>query len=253
MGNGNTKKLNKRLYMILFVINLIISFEVCAEEFIDIEDNGAKTAFINISIGSSNFGKVNIRQKIIPVQNFKTRNIVKQKFDFSCGSAVTATLLRYYLNINTTEEQVMNGLFQVGDLEKIIERKGFSLLDIKRLAQALGLKATGYRTDIVGLITIGKPAIVAVRIGNYKHFVIFRNIYKGRVFIADPALGNMIISIEDFQRMWIDNIALVIESDNPNESYVKLKKDEMIWVNSESLRNALLLQSIQTFKSFNEF
>lgn len=233
----------------LFLI-LFYSFSFCEEY----SDNKEPKAKINLSIGTNFGGKVTIRPVVRPVQYYKDKNIVKQKYDFSCGSAVASTILKYYLNLNdVSEEVVLNGLFQVGDLKKIVERKGFSLLDIKKLFEAMGYKATGYKTDILGLISLGKPAIVAITIGKYKHFVIFRGVYKEKVFLADPALGNTIVSWEEFQKIWVDNIALVVETENVNENFSKIKKEDIFSVSSESIRNSLFIQTIPLFKSFNEF
>lgn len=236
---------------------IIIIFLMCASiiftKYSYGEESEHKEAEINLSIGTPSGGKVTIRPVLKPLQYFKEKGIVKQKYDFSCGSAATSTVLKYYLNLNLTEEQVINGLFQVGDVKKIVERKGFSLLDIKKLIEALGYKATGYKTDLIGLASLQKPAIVAIKIGNYKHFVIFRGIYKGRVFISDPALGHTLLSIDDFQNMWVDNIALVISGNNENKNFLTIKKEDLFWVNADVIRNSIFIRSIPMFKSFNEF
>ncbi len=230
-----------------------IKILLIATSFLFISTSNAEEAKINLSIGTPIGGKTTIRPAVKPLQYFKDKDIVKQKFDFSCGSAATSTILRYYLNLNLTEEQVVNGLFQVGDVRKIIERKGFSLLDIKRLFEALGFSATGYKTDIIGLVSLQRPAIVAIKIGNYKHFVVFRGIYKGRVFLSDPALGHTLLSIEDFQKMWVDNVALVISGNNSNPTFLKIKEEDLFWVSSDTIRSSIFIRTIPIFKSFSEF
>lgn len=245
-GNKYKRMKNNILILIFFVIIFNIKTILAAEE--------TQLAKLNLSIGTPGGGKITIRPIVKPIQYFKDKEIVKQKYDFSCGSAAASTILKYYLNIdNVTEEIVMNGLFQVGNIEKIIERKGFSLLDMKKLFEALGYRATGYRTDIIGLVSLGKPAILAIKIGTYQHFVIFRGIHKGRVFLADPALGNTLLSIEEFQSMWVDNVALVVYSDKVNENFTKIKKEDLLFVPAENLRNSIFFQTIPTFRSFSEF
>lgn len=231
----------------------LIKSGLMAASFLFFSISNAEEAKINLSIGTPVGGKITIRPAIKPLQYFKDKDIIKQKFDFSCGSAATSTLLKYYLNLDLSEEQIVNGLFQVGDVKKIIERKGFSLLDIKKLMEALGFSASGYKTDLIGLVSLQKPAIVAIKIGNYKHFVVFRGIYKGRVFLSDPAFGHTLLSVEDFQKMWINNVALVISSNNSNPDFLKIKEEELFWVSSDTIRSSIFIRSIPMFKSFNEF
>ncbi|WP_200762612.1 C39 family peptidase [Nitrosophilus alvini] len=203
---------------------------------------------------SGKFGTIVVRPKVKSATELKTKNIVKQKHDFSCGSAAVATLFKYYLNDPVTEEQVIKGLFHFGNKKKIIENRGFSLLDIKKLANALGYKVGGYKTDVEGLVTLGKPAIVTIVIGNYKHFVVFRGVHKNRVFLADPALGNTIVSVKKFEKMWYKNIALIIEpKGNRKLDKLAISDEDLVWVRSDAIRNSLFLQQIQSFKSNTEF
>lgn len=212
-----------------------------------------KKAVVNVKIGSINGINIVLRTKVKPFYSFKFKNIVKQKLDFSCGSASVATLLNYFLNYPISEEKVVNDLFKVGNVKKIIERKGFSLLDIKRYFGYLGYKAVGYKTDVKGLVSFKKPAIVTIVIGKYKHFVIFKGVYKGRVFLADPALGSMILPIEEFEKMWYKNIALVVEPNKNIGDRLKIRKDEMLWVNSSKIREAVFYSTLPIFKSPSEF
>ena len=56
----------------------------------------------------------------------KNRNVVRQQYDYSCGSAALTTLLDFYLGRNFQERQVMEGLLRFGETERIVERRGFS-------------------------------------------------------------------------------------------------------------------------------
>lgn len=173
-----------------------------------------------------------------PQSYLKEKHLVKQELDFSCGSAAVATIFNYYLGEHVTEKDVIEGLFKVGNVKKIIKRKAFSLLDIKKFAEYRGYKAVGYRTDVKGLVKLGKPAIVTLELGNYKHFVVFRGVRKGRVFLADPALGNTILSVEEFERMWYKKIALVIEpKEEPKNNKLAITDEDMQWVQEEKVRS----------------
>ena len=83
-------------------------------------------------------------------------------------------------------------------------RQGFSLLDLKRFVDNRGYQGVGYGNlelkDLGGLA----PIIVAVSPLGYNHFLVFRGQVGDRVVLADPAFGNRTMSVEKFQRIWID-------------------------------------------------
>ena len=48
------------------------------------------------------------------------------------------------------------------------------------------------------------PLMVAVNALGYNHFVVFRGVMGDRVLVDDPAWGNRTMTIDKFQRMWLD-------------------------------------------------
>jgi uncharacterized protein len=48
------------------------------------------------------------------------------------------------------------------------------------------------------------PLMVPVNALGYNHFVVFRGVIGDRVLVADPAWGNRTMTIDKFQRMWLD-------------------------------------------------
>ncbi len=196
------------------------------------------------------FGSFKIYPHVETSKSVNSKHLVRQKMDFSCGSAATATIYNYYLNDPLTEDQVINGLFRFGNKMKIIQNKGFSLLDIKKLSNALGYKVNGYKLDLDSLAEMGKPAIVTITIGNYKHFVVFRGLYKGRVFIADPALGNTILPRDEFDKIWYKHIALIIERKRRGVNRLALTEEDMKWIGNTMLRNYIFEYNLPSFRSF---
>ena len=148
--------------------------------------------------------------------DLRGEHVVIQHRDFSCGASSLATILRYYLEQQVHELDVINGLLEVakqhGTLEKIIERRGFSLLDLKAYAEALGFKSAGYRLDYQDLVELGIPAIVPIIPNGYKHFVVFRGADENFVYLADPSFGNLVESVAQFKHEWYGytNVALVV-------------------------------------------
>lgn len=68
----------------------------------------------------------------------KDEGVVRQQYDFSCGSASLTTVLQEYIGLKVSEPDAMNGMLRYGETEKIVERRGFSLLDMKRYTAQIG-------------------------------------------------------------------------------------------------------------------
>lgn len=48
------------------------------------------------------------------------------------------------------------------------------------------------------------PIMVPINALGYNHFVVFRGVIGNRVLVADPAWGNRTMTLDKFQRMWLD-------------------------------------------------
>ncbi len=181
--------------------------------------------------------------KIEPVSEIKFRSIVRQAYDYSCGSAALVTVLNSDLGIMVTEQQAMEGMLELGEKEKIAERRGFSLLDMKRYVASLGKKSDGFRGEIADLMELKTPAIVPIDYAGFKHFVVFRGIRNGLVFIADPSAGRIVFSLQEFSEWWDRNTLFVIYRDD-DDSYPKklaLTDQELGVVDTDFVQNAAIL------------
>ena len=94
---------------------------------------------------------------------------------------------------------------------KVKVRGGFSLLDLKRYADASGLQGTGYMEVGFEQLIDMAPAIVPIVTRGYPHFVVVRGLAGGKVLIADPAFGNRTTDVQSFQTAWQGKIAFVVE------------------------------------------
>lgn len=148
---------------------------------------------------------------IKPAVEDQFRGIVRQAYDYSCGSAALTTLLNGYVGTQLTEQQTMNGLLRFGEYQRIIERRSFSLLDMKRFVTALGLESGGYRGEFSDLVNQGQPAIVPISYAGFKHFVVYKGYKDGRVYVADPALGNISFDEVRFKEVWENNTLFLIQ------------------------------------------
>jgi len=147
----------------------------------------------------------------VPITSLKEarfKRVVKQEFDFSCGSAALATLLSYHYEMPISETAVFTEMFKVGDQARI-EKYGFSLLDMKEYLDHHDLRADGFRVTLDRLAELGVPAITLIQTQGYKHFVVVKGVRAGRVLIGDPARGTRTVPYAEFVSMW-NGIAFVI-------------------------------------------
>lgn len=155
-------------------------------------------------------GPITQSVKIEPHSELKYRHIVHQAFDYSCGSAALVTILNYHLGLTVSEQQAMEGMMERGEKEKIIARRGFSLLDMKRYVASLNIDSAGFRAEIKDLLTLEHPAIVPIDYAGAKHFVVLRGVRDGLVFIADPSAGNIVFSLKEFATLWDRNTLFIV-------------------------------------------
>lgn len=141
------------------------------------------------------------------------RTVVRQRFDFSCGSAAVATLLTYQFGVPTSEMTPFQTMWDAGDKAKI-RKFGFSLLDMKNYLASRGYAAQGYRLDVSDIRSLQRPMIALITIKGYTHFVVIKGARNGKILIGDPARGLLTVPELDFKANW-SGIALIV-SDNPD-------------------------------------
>src|SRR6186997_197835 len=157
-----------------------------------------------IAIGGSN---LRVEPPARSMKDLRDQNVVKQRFDFSCGAAALATLMRHGFGQSITEGQILDGLFDLpSEAEKAQRRRtGFSLLDLQRVAQAQGYDAQGFRLEPEQLPMLGGPVIVFIEPRGYKHFAVLRGVRGGRVYLADPSRGNIRMPVYAFLDTWLQD------------------------------------------------
>jgi len=176
---------------------------------------------------------------IEPQSEIKFHNIVHQAYDYSCGSAALTTVINNYLGIKVTEQQAMEGMLEHGEREKIIERRGFSLLDMKRYVATLGSDSGGFRAEIKDLAELKEPGIVPIDYAGFKHFVVFRGLRDGRVFLADPAMGHIVFSISEFESLWDRNTLFLVypsKTQGQTKNLLALNDQEMGVIDMDLVR-----------------
>ena len=142
--------------------------------------------------------------RVRSMKALRDTNVVRQRYDFSCGAAALATLLRYGFGDPATEQDLLEQLFGLlTDQEKVTSRKeGFTLRDLQRVALVRRFKAEGFRIEPEDLAKISGPVLVYIEPRGYKHFAVLRGVKGGRVYLADPARGNIRMPLYAFVETW---------------------------------------------------
>ncbi|TCV91428.1 hypothetical protein EC912_11121 [Luteibacter rhizovicinus] len=168
----------------------------------------AQTA--NVEVQSSQGTSYHLR--VTSLKEARFRNTIRQKYDFSCGSAAVATLLTYQYGDPVDEQSAFDVMYAHGDRAKIA-KEGFSLLDIKRFLASRGFEADGFELPLDKLGEQGLPAIVLIDERGYHHFVVVKGMKGGRVLVGDPATGTHSMSRGRFEAMWKSRLVFVIHNE----------------------------------------
>jgi uncharacterized protein len=129
------------------------------------------------------------------------RTVVRQQYDYSCGSAALATLLRYHYGHSVGEAEVFQAMFARGDQERI-RQVGFSMLDMRTYLETRGYTADGLRLSLDRLATLDVPAIALISHDQYRHFVVVKGVSADRVLVGDPTFGLQTYTRAEFEAVW---------------------------------------------------
>jgi len=183
-----------------------------------------------------------LKHHVVPHTEFINARVVKQTYDFSCGSAALATLLNYNFGEKLDETRVIEGLMRHGDAEKIEQRRAFSLLDMKSFIDVIGYKGVGYNAEIEDLKTLKEPGIVPISVFGYKHFVVFKGIHGEHVFLADPSKGNISFTLNHFIDMWPEKVIFIVYPKGKEQTWhpLKLTDEDLRYIDIDTTKRLML-------------
>ncbi len=156
-------------------------------------------------------GGANYQVPTVTIREARFQHVIRQQYDFSCGSAAVATLLTFHYGRKTDEKEVFQKMWAVGDQEKI-RVQGFSLLDMKRFLKQYGYRADGFRVSLDVVQRVGVPAIVLINIRGYRHFVVVKGIGEDKVLVGDPAAGTKVYKREDLEKIMDSDVIFLIRN-----------------------------------------
>lgn len=142
-------------------------------------------------------------------------DIQLSKFDYSGAASSVQYIFKDKFDLDFSEFEVMNDLLIYGETEAIIERRGFSLLDMKRVFENYGYSAAGFRmvpeegfdyleNDIGGLQT-NIPFISPISFEGTLGFVTIIKLNNQNITFLHPHLGYIQVPFSDLSSGKIRN------------------------------------------------
>lgn len=193
------------------------------------------------------FGNVNIVNEKFsvskPVKSWlelKNQDMVKQEYDYSCGSATLATILKYYYTLEVDEKTILDDILESKNLSKKDKSEfensqmNLSFYDLATYTNSLNFKAIGLSLDLDSLKKLQVPVILFVKVRKDEHFTVYKSMDENFVYLADPTFGNIKISIAKFEEMFYQRedlthpgkiLAIIPKSDDVkmNKNFTKIE------------------------------
>ena len=165
----------------------------------------------DVSVMPLKAGGIRTDHSLLSWKELRDRNVVIQKFDYSCGSGALATLMRYYFGDKVSEKELLLSILERMTEEELKDREknGLSLLDLKRCAEQRGYQAVGVKLNYASLPKLKGPVLIHLEREDYKHFAVLKGARGDRIYLADPSRGNIRMSVDHFAKEW-SGIALVL-------------------------------------------
>jgi predicted double-glycine peptidase len=174
-------------------------------------------------------GEVNIitPAKVIRVNTksfieIRSENMVRQHYDYSCGTSSLATILEFFYQKPISESRILRwilikkGLLSKNcsqNLEKCkfkkqlqkLENQDFmlSFWDLANFSREIGFKPVALAVDIKTLFQLKVPVIVYIKPRKWdSHFSVYRGTDGKFIYLADPSYGNIRMKISKFKSIF---------------------------------------------------
>ena len=207
----------------------------------------APASAANVPLAGNALAQISVKTMI----DLRFKSVIRQKRDLSCGAAALATLFTYYYGDKVNEQTIIKSVFKFGDKEKI-KKDGFSMLELKKYGESRRYVAQGFRIpDVKNLTKLRIPVITLINTRGYNHFVVIKGVKNGKVFIADPAYGNISRPLKEFAKGWKKVILVFLNREKTGDN--KFALDPMLKGPVEDMRY-LIDRSLGTIRpGFGEF
>jgi len=233
---------------VIFIFLLLINIGFCGSVYIINQD-------------------ISIKRKVRSYIEYKNEGLVRQRFDYSCGSSSLATILKFFFNDKVTEEEILKWILKKKGLmdkdcqgkrkekcrvEKLqeLEEEDFKLsfYDLAEFAKERGYRPVALALNLEELRKLKVPAIAFVKIRRNGHFTVYKGMDDKFVYLADPSFGNIKVRIGKFREMFYTRSDLKYRG----KILVFIPKDKKISLNLEFMKlpkNSEILYKVIRIKS----
>jgi len=185
------------------------------------DGDAARAGDVNVAQGGF---LLNFNAPVVSLKEARFRTILRQQYDFSCGSAAVASLLTYHYERPVTEDVVFQAMWATGNQESI-QRNGFSFLDMKNFLNGQKLKAEGYQMPLAKVERLGVPVITLITVNNYRHFVVIKGFDEDEVLMGDPVFGVQIVKKELFETLYSGTVLVITNEAKRGRAHFNMARD----------------------------
>jgi ATP-binding cassette subfamily B protein len=121
--------------------------------------------------------------------------LIEQLDGFDCGPACLSMIAQHYGRYFTLDQLKSIGSFQ---------RAGISLAGLSSLAEAIGFRTLLVKVTYQKLVS--KVAVPFIAHWNQNHYVVVYKVTPTKVFVADPAIGRLTYTVEEFMQGWAQDV-----------------------------------------------
>ena len=159
---------------------------------------------------------------------------VKQEGIRDCGITCLYNIIRYY-----------KGNVSIEKLRELTHtnENGTSIYNILEASKSLGLEAKAFRCGLNDLANLEFPIIAYLKLNNFYHFVIIKDIEFDKISIFDPIRGDIDYTMDEFTSVW-QNIIITFK---PNGNLVNEDTYYFNYLKEEILNNKYLIIILLSF------
>ena len=153
-------------------------------------------------------GFLSIRRALTGVTCLGGEGVFRQKYAYDCGNAALQMVFASF-EVTVSYEELLQALKTT--------TAGTSMLSLKHLAEAKGLRCEGWKLSPGDLREIPLPAILFLR---KNHFVVLDGLVgSGDFLVRDPARGRLQIAPQKLQSIWGGEILLFRKPGNGSNQH----------------------------------
>lgn len=144
-------------------------------------------------------------------------DVILQSKDYTCGPAALSIVLQK-LGIQATEDE-------------LAALAGTTMQGLVEAAKAKGVNAVGMK---LGINELKENMIVHLMKDGKGHYAVVKEITANTIKLADPGLGNIELSLEEFREIYTGNALVINQTTNQNTSNTN-KTEENITTSNKIL------------------